>query len=105
MATATEIRAIYREVERAANCGMIFQSWIQGISYERGSMEKCYTVAETVKITGVRIYVLRYWEDGRGCIWAGQEPGGTVTTTGYDIQLFLNIKELKNRGLQFKGNT
>ena len=26
-------------------------------------MEKCYTVAETVKMTGVKSYVLRYWED------------------------------------------
>ena len=26
-------------------------------------MEKCYTVAETVKLTGVKSYVLRYWED------------------------------------------
>ena len=25
-------------------------------------MEKCYTVAETVKLTGVKSYVL-YWED------------------------------------------
>ncbi len=64
-------------------------------------MEKCYTVAETVKITGVKSYVLRYWEDELE-LHIGRTNLGHRYYTGYDIQLFLNIKELKNRGLQLK---
>ena len=64
-------------------------------------MDKCYTVAETVKITGVKSYVLRYWEDELE-LHIGRTNLGHRYYTGYDIQLFLNIKELKNRGLQLK---
>ena len=61
-------------------------------------MEKCYTVAETVKMTGVKSYVLRYWEDELD-LHIGRNELGHRYYTGEDIQLFLNIKELKNRGL------
>ena len=64
-------------------------------------MEKCYTVAETVKMTGVKSYVLRYWEDELD-LHLGRNELGHRYYTGEDIQLFLNIKELKNRGLQLR---
>ena len=60
-------------------------------------MEKCYTVAETVKLTGVKSYVLRYWEDELSLPIRRNELGHRCYTQD-DIQLFLNIKELKNRG-------
>ena len=59
-------------------------------------MEKCYTVAETVKLTGVKSYVLRYWEDELSLPIRRNELGHRCYTQD-DIQLFLNIKELKNR--------
>ena len=62
-------------------------------------MEKCYTVAETVKLTGVKSYVLRYWEEELSLPIRRNELGHRCYTQE-DIQLFLNIKELKNRGLQ-----
>ena len=64
-------------------------------------MEKCYTVAETVKLTGVKSYVLRYWEDELSLPIRRNELGHRCYTQD-DIQLFLNIKELKNRGLQLR---
>ena len=54
-------------------------------------MEKCYTVAETVKMTGVKSYVLRYWEDELD-LHIGRNELGHRYYTGEDIQLFLNIK-------------
>ena len=64
-------------------------------------MEKCYTVAETVELTGVKSYVLRYWEDELSLPIRRNELGHRCYTQD-DIQLFLNIKELKNRGLQLR---
>ena len=64
-------------------------------------MEKCYTVAETVKLTGVKSYVLRYWEDELSLPIRRNKLGHRCYTQD-DIQLFLNIKELKNRGLQLR---
>ena len=64
-------------------------------------MEKCYTVAETVKLTGVKSYVLLYWEDELSLPIRRNELGHRCYTQD-DIQLFLNIKELKNRGLQLR---
>ncbi len=67
----------------------------------RGSMEKSYTVAQTVKMTGVKSYVLRYWEEELD-LKINRNEMGHRCYTGYDIQLFLNIKELKKRGLQLR---
>ena len=64
-------------------------------------MEKCYTVAETVKMTGVKSYVLRYWEEELSLPIRRTELGHRCYTQD-DIQLILNIKELKNRGLQLR---
>lgn len=64
-------------------------------------MEKRYTVAQAAEMTGVKSYVLRYWEDELA-LHIGRNELGHRYYTGYDIQLFMNIKELKSRGLQLK---
>ena len=64
-------------------------------------MAKRYTVGQDVELTGVKSYVLRYWEEELGLFIHRNELGHRYYT-GYDIQLFLNIKELKERGLQLR---
>lgn len=64
-------------------------------------MDKRYTVAQTVQITGLKPYVLRYWEEELD-LRIGRNELGHRYYTGYDIQLFMNIQELKKRGLQLK---
>ena len=55
-------------------------------------MEKRYTVTQAAEMTGVKSYVLRYWEDELD-LRIGRNELGHRYYTGYDIQLFLNIKE------------
>lgn len=64
-------------------------------------METRYTVRQAADMVGVKSYVLRYWEDELE-LRIGRNELGHRYYTGYDIQLFLNIKELKNRGLQLR---
>ena len=62
-------------------------------------MEKLYSVREAVEMTGVKSHVLRYWEEEMELQIARNELGHRYYTAN-DIQLFLNVKELKARGLQ-----
>lgn len=64
-------------------------------------METRYTVRQAAEITGVKAYVLRYWEDELELRIQRNEMGHRYYT-GYDIQVFMNIKELKMRGLQLR---
>ena len=64
-------------------------------------MEKRYTVGQAVELTGVKSYVLRYWEEELGLFIHRNELGHRYYT-GYDIRVFLTIKELKERGLQLR---
>ena len=64
-------------------------------------MEKRYTVRQAVTMTGVKSYVLRYWEEELD-LRIGRNELGHRFYTPFDIQLFLKINELKNRGLQLK---
>ena len=64
-------------------------------------MDKRYTVAQTVQITGLKPYVLRYWEEELD-LRIGRNELGHRYYTGYDIQLFMNIQELKKRGLALR---
>lgn len=52
-------------------------------------------------MTGVKSYVLRYWEEELD-LRIGRNELGHRYYTPFDIQLFLKINELKNRGLQLK---
>ena len=64
-------------------------------------METRYTVRQAAEMTGVKSYVLRYWEDELELRIQRNELGHRYYT-GYDIQTFMNIKELKKRGLQLR---
>ena len=64
-------------------------------------METRYTVRQAVEMTGIKSYVLRYWEEELNLRIQRNELGHRYYTR-YDIQLFLNIKELKDRGLQLR---
>ena len=64
-------------------------------------MEKYYTVAETVKMTGVKSYVLRYWEEELG-ITVGRTKQGYRLYSEDNIRLFRQVKELKEQGIGLK---
>ena len=64
-------------------------------------MEPKYTVRQATEMTGVKSYVLRYWEEELDLRIERNELGQRYYTR-YDIQLFMNIKELKKRGLQLR---
>ena len=64
-------------------------------------MESRYSVRQTADMTGVKPYVLRYWEEELGIVIQRNEMGHRYYT-GEDIQLFLSIKELKRKGLQLR---
>ena len=60
---------------------------------------KVYTISQAAKEVGESTSVLRYWEEVLE-IRINRNAKGYRCYTGYDIQLFLNIKELKKRGLK-----
>jgi DNA-binding transcriptional MerR regulator len=64
-------------------------------------MDTHYTVRQAIELVGVKAYVLRYWEEELQLEIHRNEMGHRYYT-GYDIQLFMNIKELKKRGLQLR---
>lgn len=64
-------------------------------------MEKRYTVTQAAGVLGVKSYVLRYWEEELELRIRRNEQGHRYYTD-YDIALFGNIRELKNRGLQLR---
>lgn len=64
-------------------------------------METRYTVRQAAEMTGIKAYVMRYWEDELDLHIQRNELGHRYYT-GSDIQLFMNIKELKKRGLQLR---
>lgn len=63
--------------------------------------DKVYTISQAAKEVGESTSVLRYWEEVLG-IRINRDQKGYRCYTGYDIQLFLNIKELKKRGLKLE---
>ena len=56
---------------------------------------------DAVTLTGVKSYVLRYWEEELE-LRIGRNELGHRYYTPFDIQLFLKINELKSKGLQLK---
>ena len=64
-------------------------------------MDKRYTVTQASEMLKVKSYVLRYWEEELELRIRRNEQGHRYYTD-YDIRLFANIKELKNRGLQLR---
>lgn len=68
---------------------------------ESGVNEKRYIISEAAQKTGVESHVLRYWEDELGLEIPRNEMGHRYYTEGL-IQLFRQIKELKDSGFQLK---
>ena len=64
-------------------------------------MEKRYTVRQAVTLTGVKSYVLRYWEEELEMNIPRNEMGHRYYTD-FHIRLFKQIKELKEKGYQLK---
>lgn len=63
--------------------------------------EERYTVSQVESLTGIKGHVLRYWEEELELV-IGRNAMGHRCYTRYDVQMFLNIKELKSRGLQLR---
>ena len=64
-------------------------------------METRYTVQQTVEMTGIKSYVLRYWEEELAIEIPRNELGHRYYTDK-EIQLFENIRDLKEKGFQLK---
>lgn len=60
-----------------------------------------YMISDTAKKVEVEAHVLRYWEEELGLNIARNEMGHRYYTAK-DIQVFLNIKKLKEQGFQLK---
>ena len=64
-------------------------------------MEKCYLISDAAKEINVESHVLRYWEDELGLPIKRNELGHRYYTEE-DVELFRQIKDLKDKGLQLK---
>ena len=62
---------------------------------------RTYLVTEAEKLTGEKAHVLRYWEDELGHPIPRNELGHRYYTE-FHIQLFRQIKQLKEQGYQLK---
>ncbi len=63
--------------------------------------ETRYLISEAARITQVEAHVLRYWEEELG-LSIGRNKMGHRYYTDKDIRTFMNIKELKKKGLQLR---
>lgn len=63
--------------------------------------ETRYMISDTAKKVAVETHVLRYWEEELSLNIARNEMGHRYYTDK-DIQIFLNIKKLKEQGFQLK---
>lgn len=63
--------------------------------------ETRYLISEASRITQVEAHVLRYWEEELG-LSIGRNSMGHRYYTDKDIRIFMNIKELKKKGLQLR---
>lgn len=63
--------------------------------------ETRYMISDTAKKVAVEAHVLRYWEEEL-CLNIARNEMGHRYYTPKDIQVFLNIKKLKEQGFQLK---
>ena len=63
--------------------------------------EKTYLISETAKLVGVESHVLRYWEDELKLPIRRNELGHRYYTEE-DVEQFMEIKKMKEQGLQLK---
>ena len=64
--------------------------------------EKQYKISEMTKMVHVEAHVLRYWEEELQLPIKRNNLGHRYYTQE-DVERFLQIKELKDRGIQLKG--
>lgn len=64
-------------------------------------MDKRYMISDAAKLVDVETHVLRYWEEELELSILRNEMGHRYYTEG-DINLFRNVKTLKERGFQLK---
>jgi len=64
-------------------------------------MEKRYMISDAAKLVDVEAHVLRYWEEELELNILRNEMGHRYYTEG-DINLFRNVKEIKEKGFQLK---
>lgn len=64
-------------------------------------MEKRYMISDAAKLVDVETHVLRYWEEELDLTILRNEMGHRYYTEG-DINLFRNIKIIKEKGFQLK---
>ncbi|BBF44506.1 hypothetical protein lbkm_3219 [Lachnospiraceae bacterium KM106-2] len=60
-----------------------------------------YVISEVVKLTKIKSHTIRYWEDELELI-IDRDAMGHRIYTDEDVELFLTIKELKDKGFQLK---
>lgn len=60
-----------------------------------------YVISEVVKLTNIKSHTIRYWEDELELI-IDRDAMGHRIYTDEDVELFLTIKELKDKGFQLK---
>ena len=53
-----------------------------------------YSISEVAEITGIKPYVLRYWESEFKCLHPSKSSGGQRTYKKKDIDTVLRIKKL-----------
>ncbi|MBI4753625.1 MerR family transcriptional regulator [Candidatus Desantisbacteria bacterium] len=53
-----------------------------------------FTISETGKLTGIKSYVLRYWESEFNALKPDKTTGGQRRYRKKDVELILNIKDL-----------
>ncbi len=63
--------------------------------------EKEYSVSEAVRLTGVPSHVLRYWEEELQISIRRTSQGHRIYS-GENLELFRQVKELKDKGIQLK---
>ena len=76
---------------------------MEKVLQEKGMIEKeeRYLISETAKLVGVESHVLRYWEDELKLPIRRNELGHRYYTKD-DVEQFIEIKKMKEQGLQLK---
>ena len=64
-------------------------------------MEKTYLISDAAKQVQVETHVLRYWEEELGLPIKRNKLGHRYYT-GEDVELFREVKKMKDKGIQLK---
>ena len=89
---------LYRPEKRNSSFLVFFYSRVRELLLME---EKRYIISEAAEKTGIEAHVLRYWEEELGLDIPRNEMGHRYYTEN-QLQLFRQIKELKDSGFQLK---